>query len=99
LEVSFQALASYPDRPSEDEVLRWLATGAAHVELGGDLGSWALIHCACAAASGAASYRGIIRQAATPEDFTLELIHEASRLRSFLGDLGYKTLLASVDAQ
>jgi hypothetical protein len=98
-EAHFQVLAVHPEPPSVDEVLRWLATTVAHLEYAGDLHDWALLHGFMAAGASASPYRGLVRAAASLDDFAESLRREALRFHAFLGPTAYAELLATVDVR
>jgi hypothetical protein len=94
IEVLFQTTQEYPAPPSAEEVLRWLASGAAHLALELDLGKWALLQ-RMVMIGGPVDpvYRGVVRNAATFGAFIDSLLREASALHAFLGCEGFEEMM------
>ncbi len=99
MSVRFQVTMGYPDPPSADEVLRWLAMGSAHLQHTGDLSHWESLHVLAAnTTSERYAYRGLVRSPVGNPGFYEALLMETRRFYAFLGQRAFDALLVTVDA-
>lgn len=94
VDILFQVTAQHPAPPDADEVLRWLASSVLCLADGDDLDVWAQLHGRSADGRRGPAYRGIIRDAATVDDFVGLVTRETNLLCALLGLDTYADLLA-----
>lgn len=97
--VRFQVTNTYPEPPTADEVLRWLAMSSAHLRHTYDFAGWESLHYLTEdGASERYPYRGLVRARSAGADFHETLLMEARRFYAFLGQQTFEALLVTVDA-
>lgn len=100
LTVRFQVTTAYPEPPTADEVLRWLAIGPAHLRYASDFEVWGALSVLAAQGETDRPFRGLVRtQSSDPTTFYRSVVMESHRVFAFLGPAAFQELLASVDAE
>ncbi len=96
-EVLFQVTADYPAPPTADEVLRWIAISAQHVEQF-DVTGWALLYgFTPVGRTSVQPYHGLVRQGTNLEDFVASLVCDAANLRALLGPETFDELVRELE--